>query len=89
MYKINNYNILIQTKNGSMKPSPYSLLLAQHIPSLTSNSIVLDLGCGSGILGILSYIKGSDNVIMSDISDNAILDTKINCELNKIYNIKL
>lgn len=84
MFKFTDINIHIETKHGSMNPSPYSLLLAKNIPKLTSNTKVIDVGCGSGILGIISYIKGSDNIIMIDISENAILDTMNNCKLNKI-----
>lgn len=84
MYQFNQIKIHIENKNGSMVPSLYSLLLAKNIPRLNSNTKVIDIGCGSGILGIVSYIKGSDDIIMTDISENSILDTINNCKLNKI-----
>jgi HemK-related putative methylase len=84
IYQFPNEKIIIETKHGSMIPSPYSILLAKNIPKLKSESIVIDIGCGSGILGIMSYMRGSDNVIMTDITDNAISDTLDNLKLNKI-----
>lgn len=85
MFTINNHIIKIENKNGSMIPSPYSLLLAKNIPK--SNK-VLDLGCGSGLLGIVSCLNGSKNITMSDISENSLLDSKLNCELNNMINCK-
>ena len=89
MYHFNTFKVHIKNTNGSMIPSPYSLLLAKNIPKLKSSDIVIDIGCGCGILGICSYIRGSNNVIMTDITDNAILDTKMNCILNRVFNVKI
>ena len=89
MYQFKNFKVYIQNINGSMNVSPYSLLLAKNIPKLKNSDIVFDLACGSGILGIIAYLQGSDNVICSDITDESILDTIHNCKLNKIYNIKV
>jgi methylase of polypeptide subunit release factors len=89
MYQTTDFKIHIKTTNGSMIPSPYSILLAKNIPTFKYTDVVIDVGCGCGILGIVSFCKGSDNVIMTDVTDSAILDTKENCILNKIYNIKV
>lgn len=51
---------------------------------------VLDLGCGYGVVGILAAkIIGAKNVIMCDISDEAIEISKKNAELNSIENIEI
>lgn len=44
----------------------------------------LDFGCGSGILGIATYLKNTNNsVIFVDIDEEALLNTKQNLELNQ------
>lgn len=47
---------------------------------------VLDVGCGSGILGISASKLGAKKVIMTDIDECAITATKHNMELNGIDN---
>lgn len=51
---------------------------------------VLDLGCGYGIVGILSAkIVGATNVIMADINDKAVTLSKENIILNNVEGVKL
>lgn len=51
---------------------------------------VLDLGCGYGIVGILSAkIVGATNVVMIDIDDKAIMLARENIALNKVEGVKL
>lgn len=50
---------------------------------------VLDVGCGSGILGICASKLGAEEVIMTDIDECAITATKHNMELNGIINGKV
>jgi len=85
IFNINDYTIKIENKNGSMLPSPYSLLLAKNIPIMRHKK-VLDLGCGSGFLGIVVY-KYGNSVRFSDILDNCLLDSELNCESNNIDGI--
>lgn len=47
---------------------------------------VLDIGSGSGILGMLASVCGAEQVIMSDISELAVKVCKENLELNGIKN---
>ena len=47
---------------------------------------VLDVGCGSGILGIAASKLGAKEVIMTDIDECAIVATKHNMELNGVKN---
>ncbi len=49
---------------------------------------VLDLGCGSGILGIAALILGAKHVVFSDIDPIALEVTKENCDINKIESSK-
>lgn len=51
---------------------------------------VLDLGCGYGVVGILAgKLIGGENVVLCDISDNAISLSKLNAEKNQVPNVKI
>lgn len=51
---------------------------------------VLDLGCGYGVVGILAgKLIGEENVIMCDISEQAIKYANINLHINHVLNIKI
>lgn len=51
---------------------------------------VLDLGCGSGIVGIFaSKFIGCENVVMVDKSAKAIECSKLNCEINQCQGIQV
>lgn len=47
---------------------------------------VLDVGCGSGILGITACKLGAKQVIMTDIDECAITATEHNMQLNSVTN---
>jgi len=51
---------------------------------VNNNSIVLDLGCGSGILSIISILLGAKNAVAIDIDCNAVKTAYENAEFNKI-----
>lgn len=57
--------------------------LAKHV---NKNDTVIDVGCGSGILGITASKLGANNVIMTDIDQCAIDATQRNMKLNGIQN---
>lgn len=48
------------------------------------NKCVFDIGCGSGILGIVALKSGAKEVLFTDIDNSAILDTNTNLKLNKL-----
>ena len=52
---------------------------------------VLDLGCGSGVVGIylLKKYKNITQMTFADISEKAIINTKENCKVNNISKKKL
>lgn len=55
-----------------------------------SHDKVLDLGCGYGIVGILSAkIVGVENVIMTDIDDKAVNLAIENAALNDVGEVKI
>ena len=54
-----------------------------------AKDVVLDVGCGSGILGICASKLGAKEVIMTDIDECAITATEHNMKLNGITNGKV
>ena len=54
------------------------------------NDKVLDLGCGYGVVGILSAkMVGANNVIMTDIDDKAVNLAMDNAILNNVQEVKI
>ena len=51
-----------------------------------AHDTVLDVGCGSGILGICASKLGAKQVIMTDIDECAIVATEHNMKLNGVTN---
>nr|WP_317358849.1 50S ribosomal protein L11 methyltransferase [uncultured Tyzzerella sp.] len=51
---------------------------------VTSESVVLDLGCGSGILSIISLLLGAKSAFAVDIDENAVKVAYENAQLNGI-----
>ena len=47
---------------------------------------VIDIGCGSGILGITASKLGANKVIMTDIDQDATVYARHNCNLNHVEN---
>ncbi|TQS74587.1 50S ribosomal protein L11 methyltransferase [Ornithinibacillus gellani] len=45
---------------------------------------VIDVGCGSGVLGIASVILGAEKVYAYDLDEVAVSSTKINAEINRV-----
>jgi ribosomal protein L11 methylase PrmA len=43
---------------------------------------VLDLGCGTGVLGLIAHQRGAKSVIFSDIDDGSVRTTRETCGLN-------
>lgn len=43
---------------------------------------VLDVGCGTGVLGLIAYHRGAATVTFSDIDDGSVRTTRETCALN-------
>ena len=56
-------------------------LLQQYI---TPDSVCIDVGCGSGILGIAAVKSGAKYAYLTDIDAVAVESAKHNCELNGV-----
>jgi methylase of polypeptide subunit release factors len=56
----------------------YLVKILNKNKKIYSNKNVLDLGCGSGILGLICSVNGANSVYFSDINPIAIKNSKIN-----------
>ena len=61
-------------------------LLQEYISDATS---VIDVGCGSGILGITASKLGAKNVLMTDIDECAVDASNHNCKINGVTNCEV
>jgi release factor glutamine methyltransferase len=58
-------------------------------PCIYENKKVLDIGTGSGILGITTALNGAENVLCTDISNYAIENTTRNINYCHLKNIRV
>lgn len=65
------------------------LMLKQQIDLDLDQKIILDAGCGTGILGIFSSLKGAKEVHACDIDEWPVENSIENIALNSLSNIKV
>ncbi len=80
------YNIDIKVKNGVFPPLASSKIILKNLPNV-KNKTVLDVGCGTGIIGIYCALRGAKKVFSVDIDDNAVINTNENIKENKVEKI--
>lgn len=84
--KLNSDEILIKIDPkmafGTGSHETTQLILANLKKYITSDSVVLDLGTGSGILAIGAAKLGAKEIFAFDIDENSILNAQENIELN-------
>jgi ribosomal protein L11 methyltransferase len=56
----------------------------EHLAGNLEQARLIDLGCGSGILGIASYCWGASQVLGIDIDPQAIVVAQTNAQLNQL-----
>jgi ribosomal protein L11 methyltransferase len=83
------YELIIEPKMsfGTGHHETTALMIEDILEMDVNNKTVLDVGCGTGILSILSAQKGSSRVTAMDISDYAFKNTIENIHRNNIKNI--
>lgn len=90
--KIKDIDLVFQTSNILFSPKyidPGTLAMLSVV-EFKENDKVLDLGCGYGVVGILAAkIIGANNVVMSDIDEEAIKFSKENTVLNNVPDINI
>ncbi|WP_349253229.1 50S ribosomal protein L11 methyltransferase [Bradyrhizobium sp. CB3481] len=70
-------HILPGVLSPRLSHGPDALMSRWHIES---GATVLDLGCGSGVLGLAALRAGAASLVALDINPQAVLTTKINIE---------
>ncbi len=89
---IKDIDLTFNTSNEVFSPQNIDkgTLAMLSVAEINSEDKVLDLGCGYGVVGILSAkIVGATNVVMTDIDDNAIRLTRENILLNNVEGARL
>jgi len=85
------YEIVIEPNMafGTGNHETTSLMIEFILSADLSNKTVLDMGCGTGILGILASMKGAKKITAIDIDEWSFNGTLENSALNKIENIEV
>jgi ribosomal protein L11 methyltransferase len=86
-----NYEIVIEPNMafGTGNHETTSMMLEAILKSDMQNKIVLDMGCGTGILGILASMKGASEITAIDIDEWSVKGTHENASRNNIKNLKV
>jgi ribosomal protein L11 methyltransferase len=66
-----------------------SMMLEAILKENLTGKKVLDMGCGTGILGILASMKGAVEITAIDIDEWSVKGTHENAALNKIKNLRV
>ena len=85
------YEIIIEPNMafGTGNHETTSLVIESILENSFNDKSVLDMGCGTGILGILASMKGAKRITAIDIDEWSYNGTKENAELNIIKNIEV
>ncbi len=85
------YEIIIEPNMafGTGNHETTSMMLEAIIKENMTGKNVLDMGCGTGILGILASMKGAAKITAIDIDEWPVKGTAENARLNKVYNLEV
>lgn len=85
------YEIVIEPNMafGTGNHETTTMMLEYILNTDFGNKKVLDMGCGTGILGILASMKGADNITAIDIDKWSYEGTLENTRLNSVKNIEV
>lgn len=85
------YDVVINPKMsfGTGHHSTTALMLEHISETVKQGSKVLDMGCGTSLLGIFASICGAKEIVGIDIDEWAYNNSIENLELNSITNMKL
>lgn len=90
--KIKDVDMVFETASSIFSPNSIdngTLAMLSVIDFLPCDK-VLDLGCGYGVVGILAgKLIGEENVIMCDVSEQAIEYATMNLRINNVPNIRI
>lgn len=85
------YEIIIEPNMafGTGNHETTSLMLEAILKEELTGKKILDMGCGTGILGILASMKGAAKITAIDIDEWSVKGTYENAERNHIKNLKV
>jgi ribosomal protein L11 methyltransferase len=85
------YEIIIEPNMafGTGNHETTSMMLEYILDENMENQTVLDMGCGTGILGIMASMKGAKHITAIDIDEWSFKGSQENAILNHIKNIKV
>ncbi len=81
--------IMPQMSFGTGHHETTSLMLELMLDLDMEGKIVLDMGCGTGILAIMAHKKNAKSITAVDIDEWACTNAKENCERNNIADIEI
>lgn len=90
--RIKNVDMVFETAPSIFSPNSIDngTLAMLSVIDFSPCDKVLDLGCGYGIVGILAgKLIGEENVIMCDVSEQAIEFATMNLRINNVPNIRI
>ena len=83
--KVLEKDIILQPGPGFGDLShPTTKLVFELMPPYVENQLVIDVGCGSGILSLAALALGASQVIGIDIEEAALSHARKNAELNEM-----
>ena len=88
---IKGVDLVFETSKSLFSPRAIDLgtLSMLSVVEFGENEMVLDLGCGYGVVGILAAkIVGEENVVMLDIDEEAVKLAQKNALLNGVPGVK-
>lgn len=90
--EINGINITLDTGDYYFSPDEVDrgTLAMLSTVEVSKEDKILDLGCGYGIVGIyLAKLSGGAEIVMSDVSEDAVRLSRNNLELNGVTSAKV
>lgn len=90
-YPTSIYEIVIEPNMafGTGNHETTSMMVEIILGNDIQNKSILDMGCGTGILGILASMKGASKITSIDIDEWSFKGTNENATLNNIKNIEV
>jgi len=84
-------DIVIQPKMsfGTGHHATTAMMVELMLETNLKNKAVLDMGCGSGILGILASKLGSGEIVAIDYDENCVINSIENTDANKVRNMQV
>lgn len=87
VYTFNHKNLTFIGMNSVFSPIVFedTFWFAENIPFINDASF-LEIGCGTGLISVMSIFKGCKKVLATDINNDALTNTKLNTILHKFDN---